>query len=93
MNLKEHKKLLRENSAYSGLRDLLFAFTLIASLAFIVIGVNAKGVNAMIGNNEGLGFTLIIVGPIASIIQYFVASVYFDIADASLNTSRLSMKS
>ena len=81
-SLDEHKHSLRQNTAYSGLRNYLSITAWLTAIGCVILGF------VLIDENiDVAGVTLLIAGPLLAALQYFIASVYFDIADAGLNTS------
>jgi hypothetical protein len=81
-SLDEHKHSLRRTTAYSGLRMYLNVTAWLTAIGCVILGF------VLIGENtKGIGVSLLLFGPLAAALQYFIASVYFDIADAGLNTS------
>jgi hypothetical protein len=81
-SLDEHKHSLRRTTAYSGLRSYLSITAWLTAIGCVIAGVVSID-----ENNKGLGVFLLLFGPLVAALQYFIASVYFDIADAGLNTS------
>lgn len=80
--LEEHKYSLRENTAYSRLRSFLRISAALTAVACVIFGVVLLN-----ENNKEVGVLLLLFGPLVAALEYFIASVYFDIADAGLNTS------
>ena len=81
-SLDEHKHSLRRTTAYSGLRSYLSITAMLAAIGCVILGF------FLIEENSDLvGVSFLIAGPLLAALQYFIASVYFDIADAGLNTS------
>jgi len=82
LTIEGHKYALRQNTAYSGLRNYLSITAWLTAIGFAILGLVLLS-----ENNKGIGVSLLIAGPLLAALQYFIASVYFDIADAGLNTS------
>ena len=82
LTIEGHKYALRQNTAYSGLRNYLSITAWLTAIGFAILGLVLLS-----ENNKGMGVSLLIAGPLLAALQYFIASVYFDIADAGLNTS------
>ena len=81
-SLDEHKHSLRQHTAYSGLRMYLSVTAWLTAIGFVILGLVLLS-----ENNKGIGVSLLLFGPLVAALQYFIASVCFDIADAGLNTS------
>lgn len=82
LTIEGHKYALRQNTAYSHLRMYLTITAWVTATGFAILGLVLLN-----GNSELAGLTLLIAGPLFAALQYFIASVYFDIADAGLNAS------
>ncbi len=82
-SLEDHKFSLRRTTAYPRLRLVLSVSAWITGIGFVIIGLlltDSRG-------TRNFGPPILLLGPLLAVLQYFLASVYFDIADAGLNTS------
>ena len=82
LSMEEHKHSLRKTTAYSELRLLLTICTWFNAIVLALVGLN------LIMEGDSLeGWLYLIIGPVAAVLVHALSSVYFDIADAGVNTS------
>ena len=82
--LLRHRQNLRVNTAYPVLRLLNILNSIVIVLGFIFWG-NALGNGALVA-------VFIIIGPLLALLNYSIVSVFYDVADATINTSRNTEK-
>ncbi len=82
--LFKHRQKLRSFSAYPFLRIVNIINSILIALGFLFWGVES--------GDGGAGFAFLIVGIILAILNYSVVSVFYDVADACINTSMNSEK-
>ena len=82
LSLLSHRNFLRENTAYPTLRVINLINSIAIVLSFMILGGD-------IGHDEGIIIGGI-AGVIVAILNYSLTSVFFDVADSNINTSRNS---
>ena len=81
--LEEHKFFLRYKSAYSGLRGFLTFIAWLFGGSCVILGMMICADSS----SKEVGVALLLFGPLVAALQYFITSVYFDMADAVLKSS------
>ena len=82
--LFQHRQNLRANSAYPVLRVLNIVNSILIVLAFIFWG-------SELGSGASV-LVFIIIGLLIAVLNYSIVSVFYDVADATINTSRNTEK-
>ena len=82
ISLLNHRNYLRENTAYPALRIINLINSIAIVLSCMILGGD-------IGHDEGIVIGGI-AGVIVAILNYSLTSVFFDVADSNINTSRNS---